>query len=927
MKKTMYKIKSIIPEIVWAEFARLFAIIAAVVRDDEGNLDPEYIQNAHSAFNAIIKLAYDRKASPISVQFDKVAVNTANQSILSNAMGIELGRRLATTNMISVSHKMFRTILAELPWQVADMNQVNANRRIELLQKLMLERLVGAGIEIVDAVGGKTRYGFITATPSQQKEGGMYMGKASVLATEPVQKALNFGRLFKDFNENVPTNAVEWLKNNALLATPATPTEYSIRKIIVMKAVKVKRMFKNVCRVNKDGTMTHLAEAELEQELFDGQMLTLVSGQIRGWCIKGFGVGLYAELIDPNTVVIDIDGNERRISDNIAICTDSCWKAKKFFSSYNAFCDAAEEIAQYIPDFDKIWVVRQPEEVDEDGEEVDYGRRLSRQTTQQWVNATTSELLHLTRKTRESLNKMKTYDGLVRLASEQAKPLAKRSDLAGLIEALPEIVLTDAVQDWAKAKYLRKQLDAAANKLNVPGNYPYIAMDPVAMVQVLVKGRNPMDEDLGVLKAGEVFNQKYKDGQKLFAVRYPANYQTGVVLVNRIIDIFRKLGDVAVLPVYGDTIIREDGDFDGDEMMFSPDKLVIKLTERMIEEFHPELIDFPHGRKTDMVPWGTRESRVQDIANALWRAMRYNEVGIYSNMSVRCMHLGKIEECKMMHVMAILCLDMVKGTEVDAKLLAKAEEIRSKVNRVCGGAMPYNQIFRDQRKKITGRKYMEPSNDTPDTISRMVMMTGDYSFDADGHELLDTWKMMTNGESIATRKGVMPEELAQAFVESYSRSNMDAENLKIYRAIQNGEPIGIAELLNAAFINEASMVYSFAGESLNDKKIAYRELIRDICFSIGRNRDLSDEELKNRVVNYAASVVVNSASRHIHEEKKNEYAMFVLRVFAVDFLRNVEKNRGILSFESFEARREAAQKNEDFDDSAMDESAQNLSID
>lgn len=926
MKKTMYKIKSVIPDVVWAEFAHLFAIIAAVVRDENGDLDPDYLQQAHCAFNAIIKMAHERRTTPIPVQFDKVVVNTANQSILSNVMGIELGKRLATTNMISVSHKMFRTILAELPWQVADMNQANANRRIELLQKLMLERLVGAGIEIVDAVGGRTRYGFITATPSQQKEGGMYMGKANVLASEPVQKALNFGRIFKEFNENVPTNAVEWLKNNALLATPATPTEYSIRKIIVMKAVKVKRMFKNVCRINPDGTMTHLDEAELEQELFDGQILTLVTGQIRGWCIKGFGVGLYAELINPDAVVIDIDGNERRIGDNIAICTDSCWKAKKFFASYAEFCDAAEAIAQYIPDFDKLWIVRQPEEVDEDGEEVDYGRRLSRQTTQQWVNATTAELLHLTRKTRESLNKMKTYDGLVRLASEQAKPLAKRSDMAGLVEALPEIVLTEAVQDWAKAKYLRKQLDAAANKLNVPGNYPYIAMDPVAMVQILVEGHNPNEEGLGVLKAGEVFNQKYKDGQKLFAVRYPANYQTGVVLTNRIVEVFKKLGDVAVLPLYGDTIIREDGDFDGDEMMFSPDKLVIKLTERMIEEFHPELIDFPHGRKTDMVPWGTRESRVQDIANALWRAMRYNEVGIYSNMSVRCMHLGKIEECKMMHVMAILCLDMVKGTEVSAELLAAAEGIRSSVNKLCRGAMPHNQRYRDQRKKITGRKYMEPSNDTPDTISRMIMTTGDYTFDANGHELLDAWKLMTDGGSISTRKGVMPEELAQAFLESYSRTDIGVDDLKVYQAIKNGEAIGVADVLRAGFANEASMAYSFTGDSLNDKKMAYRELIREICFTIGRDRGLTDEELKARVVNYAAGIVAKSASG-VHDEKKNEFAMFVLRVFAVDFLRNVERNKGISSYEGFEARREAAQKKEDFDDSVMDESAQDLSID
>lgn len=925
MKNNMYKIPAIIPEVIWDEYNHLFSIISAVEYDESGDLDPDYLANATKAFNSVIRKAHSEKNTPISVDWNKLVVNTAKQSILSNIMQIACGKRLATRNMISVSHRLFQTILARMPWQVADLNQMNAIRRMELLQKLVMYRMVYAGITIVDAVGGTERYGFIVATPSQQKCGGMYMGNARIMSLEHVQRALNFGRTFKTFNEEVPSDAVEWLKANALSATPAEPTEYSIRDIIVMPAVKVKHMFKNVCRIDENGVITHLDEAELEQELIDGQMLTLVTGQARGWCIKGLGIGLYAELIDPDAVVIDIDGKERRIGDAVAICTDSCWKAKKFFSSYSEFCDVAEELAEYIPGFDKLWIVREADELDEDGEEVDYGRRLSRQATQQWVHATTAQLLNLTRRSRNSLNKMKTYDGLVRLASEQAKPLAKRSDLAGLVEALPELVLTDGMQDWAATKYEKKQLDAAASRLNVPGNYPFIAMDPVAMKQVLVDGRNPLEEGLGVLQAGEVCNMKYKDGQKLFAVRYPANYQTAVVLKNRRIDIFAALGEVAILPMYGDTIIREDGDFDGDEMMFSPDELIIRLTEQMIDEFHPELIDFPHGKKAKMDVWGTRENRFEQIAEALWRAMRYNEVGIYSNMAVRCMHLHKMEECIMMHVMAILCLDMVKGAEVSAKLIETAEKIRASINTLCNGAMPYNQIFRDKRKGITGRKYLAPSNDTVDTISRMIMTTGDYSFDAEGHELFNAWKLMTDGGSDITRMGTLPEELAQAFVESYSRSDVNTDDLAVYRKIKNGERIGVAELMQAAATNEASMVYTCDGDTVNDKKAAYRELIREIAFALGRDSGLTDEELKSRVVNWAAKIAVTGAgARH---GKTARYSMFVMRVFAIDFLRNVERNNGVAAEDSFEVRRELAANGDDNDDSVMEISDEELEID
>ena len=723
----------------------------------------------------------------------------------------------------------------------------------------------------------------------------------------------------------IPTNAVEWMKANALSATPADPTEYSLRDVIVVKAVKIKKIFKHVAKVNTDGTITHLDECEIEQEMFDGQFMWLKnvpSGQLRGWCFKAMGLNgeMLISLVNgwEDMMITDIDGNKRRLGDAVGFCTDSCWKGSKFFDSYAEFCDKAEELAQFIPGMDKIWIVREAGEIDD--EEADYGRRLSRQATQQWVNASLAQLSNLTRSTRNALNKMKTYDGLVKLASEKSKPVQDRTDLAGLIEAMPELVTSAPMQDWAKSKYVRKQLNAAANRIHVNGNYPYICMDPLAMIQVHILGINPDSQDLGFLKAGEVCNFKYHDGQKLFAIRYPANYQTGTVLVNRIIDAFRGLGDVAVLPYYGDTIIREDGDFDGDEMMFCPDDIVIRLTEQMIDTFCPELIDFPHGKKAEMVPWETRDNRFDQISDALWRSMKFNLVGVYSNMSVRCMHLGKIEECIMMHVMAILCLDMVKGTEISPAILKAAEDIRSKVSKMCDGAMPWNQQFRDALIGVSDRKYMEPSNDTVDTITRLVMSTGEYTFDAQGHEVGDSWKLMTNGGSRITRKGVLDKALSDEFCQFFSRDNMSEEDLAIYRNLKEGKEIGVADLMREAAINESAMMYTCPGDTLDDKKCAYRELVREAAFKLGRTSGMPDDELKNSVINWAAKIAVTGEGMS-NADYRGKYAMFVMRVFALDFIRNIEANRGVAPEDTFEARRNAST------DDVMSITEDDLSID
>lgn len=200
MKTNMFKIISVTSSVLWKEYAPHFKVLAAVKRDEHGKIDENVLADAHAVFNAIIRKMNAEKDMPFTVHREECMTNTARQSLLSNIFFVKCGTRQVTENMISVAHNLFRTPISTMPKEVADLNPDVAERRIELLQKMVMKRLTSRGIDIIEKDGTKKHYGFIVATPSQQKNGGMYMGLDKVMSMEPVQKALNFGWLFNEFN-------------------------------------------------------------------------------------------------------------------------------------------------------------------------------------------------------------------------------------------------------------------------------------------------------------------------------------------------------------------------------------------------------------------------------------------------------------------------------------------------------------------------------------------------------------------------------------------------------------------------------------------------------------------------------------------------------------------------------------------------------
>lgn len=929
MNKASYKLRSIYSNTLFGEdYNKLFAALK-VERDENNELNAEQLAIARNAFNALVLRVNLDAAKPFEVNIKDCFVNNGKQSIASDVMMVEYGRMAPTTRMISVHHALFNTMLAKACWQVAGNDQRQAVARIEAVEKAILDRLVSSGVLLKTATG-EIRYGFLGATPSQKKTGSCYMGEAGIMALEPVQKALNAGRLFKEFNETMKTDAVELTTMNSYMFTPSAPTSYRMHDIIVMDSIAIKQTFKKICRIGDDGKLHRLTDAELEVTKFDGMVLFVLNGQLRGWMFKGYGCDKDAvikycieiEGHDPDEIIIDKYGVEHRFSDVVGITTTDAWKGSKYFGTYQEYLNVLDELVNYFPNIDKVWVVREAG-VNEEGEDIaDFGRTLSRQTTQQFMNASLAELAALTKYSRNHLKRLKTFDGLKKSLGEEAKPLQERSDFAALIDYCPELELADTVQTYSKTVWTNEKTKACSNKIRIGGNYPYIIMDPVAMAQILIFHHDPNEQGLGLLKGNEVNNTKYRDNVKLFSIRYPSNYMTATVVINRRFQVFDSLGEVAVISYYGDWIIRQDGDFDGDEAMFSPNKLLIKLTEQMIARYQPELIDFPHGRKSEKAVFGTRANRNKQIAECLWRAMKFNTVGIYSNLAVACFYLKDMDSAIMAHVMAILSIDMVKGVQVPQGIINKAEAIQKRIRKEMQYCMPWNQQFRDALKHITGRAYLAcDKSSTPDMIASLICSdVGEYAFDGQGHVLTgDTMLAIMNGSNMSTRQGVVPAEFAAAMRDAFSRTDKNAEDLEFYRKLANGQKVGIKDILEAAAINESAMVYSCPGETVNDKRIEYRKMIRHICLNLGSNEDWTTkdgvlipiDERHARVVNYAAKLFINGIGDT--EEDRSRIGMFVGRTFAIDFINNYEANNSITGDDTLEARRQIAMLAETID--------------
>lgn len=874
----------------------------ALIEDKDGNTikkdnrAPQWLVRGRALALQLISIL-DGKNEPFVVEAKDCIVNNVSRSQLSDIMGVEYGEKTPCKQILSVNYDL--TKIFRIYWKFLAEKYEDSEKILHKIRVKVANRLVANGV-VLKTGGNEVRYNMLASSPSQQKKGQAYMGEHETMKV--VERHLEFGWTMEDAILNRPDNSAEWLKRNATLMTPSKRITIDgergvkISKILMMKDVDTERYLDNVVTID-GGKLTPAERKLISMTMFDGQGLWLKQGrpttQGRGTAMKVMIVALPDYVLPEYTT--DIMGNKVRVADYDVLMTKSCWKASKMGMNWYQFRDTVTELAKTCPGYDELYSVRYSDR--EIGDE-ENPRNLARQATQQWVTMPDEDIEKLTRATRRWLKNNKKYRVLLAKLGEWDRPEEERSPIAKLFNRVPQLIVHPYIQQWLRSWWTTRRNKACSGRIRTNGMYPYIVQDPIAMIQILLEGRDPNAEDIGIVPAGMVNLPKVKTGREVYAIRYPANYMVGMVLTQFNAPEFRQLGNVAVLSARDDTIFRADGDFDGDEMLFIFDSLVIETMKRVIREYNPTLIDFPHSKVACDKPFGTREKFCEEIAEALVRAQEYNLVGTYSNLAVICLQQASIapnalarskwlNAAKVAHVGAIVCLDMVKGANVPKELLALLESLNKNVRE--NYSMPWNQQFSHPEND----KISERSNSTQDKIAGLIYDdAGAFNVEFEEGDDVVTWgSSMVDLFSVCNpvtsfRRWVVDEN---AVTRLHGCHFEDSNDQDVWAKLENGKDVGLSEWLMLGWHNASSLLWKMSGADMvakrNELNWFLREQIMDNIRRPWLREDGTEVSMSSKYATFLRDIVKATLGKNkVDEDKKGSFAMFMLRVFAEDIL-------------------------------------------
>ena len=922
-----YKVRAIPVMKLYAEQAELLKRMNELVAVPEEERKAGWLQEGKQLFQQFAESF--KSMSKFTVDAKDCVVNNVSGSAMSDIMGVKYGSENACKEMVLVNYD---TNALKVYWNFAGDTYKQADERLHKMRVYVVDRLLREGLT-VKVNGEEIHYDMLSSSNSQQKKGQAYMGETETM--KRTEELREFGLKLEKAIECRPDNAPEWLKRNATLTTPSKIYKdekghtISIRKVLMVSDVEIDRIFDNVTTVDgkgKSGLHTEAKKA-LHATMFDGQGLALKKGipssQMRGPALK-FMLCALPEYKLPE-YAIDIMGRKVRVADYDIMLSKSCWKAAKMGMNWQEYVDMVTALAEKCEGYDLMRSVRYSDR--EIGDE-ENPRNLARQATQQWVTLPDDVIEQLTRKTRNWLKNHKRYWTILSELGEWDKPVEERSAMAKLFNKVPQLVMHPYIKQWLETSWNAKRDKACSGRIRTKGQYPYIVQDPIAMIQIMLEGKDPNGEGLGVIAAGFVNLPKVSNGRKVYAIRYPANYIVGMVLEQINVPAFANLGNVAVISYYGDTIVRADGDFDGDEMLFIFDQIVIETMERIIREYKPSLIDFPHVKVACNKPFGDKDTFITEIASALVRAQEYNLVGRYSNLAVRCLHMASLAKtpleraywlnyAKYAHVGAILCLDLVKGgvTSEVKDLLDRLEGIYDEVTKRC--KMPWNQIF--SHRELTMDKVMPRSLSTQDRIAGAIFDdAGAFAVEFDegdtpiewNNELFRAMWPDANIKTTSVREWIVPSEDADRL---HGCRFEDENDKKVWSQIDGNKPIGLVDWLILGWHNSSSILWKMTGADMAEKRNELDYYIRKVVMDNVRCVEWISKDgyiftltekyasLVKNVIRMAFGVWIDDKTGEMSEKpsqidntRKGSLAMFVMQIFAQYILAFIE-NDGIVS--------------------------------
>lgn len=833
-------------------------------------------------------------------------------------------------------------------------------------QKDVEHQLLWYGVNVVEKSGLKKLYTAVGSSAAHQKSEKILFGETAEMKNH--EQFFWFGKSMDQFVSTKTTTGAEFWKARANLLRPwMKPFETgecvaNVRKdLLVVKDCEKNyeilwaRTIGKVTEGKNKGAMYEDAKALYKAILGDGAMISLVlllqQGQGSGLLFKGFvtdGVSSIEEVCRKhgisieefmNMKVLGIDGKMHRVGDYRFICGEGCWKGDKVFDSYDEYLDWMDAMEEKHPGISNLYLLRQAEEI-EDEEKV---RRLTRTLIQQWMFMSKKEIRKITKRARLGLKKDKTFYGAVAKLAGLWKTDEERTEIEKLFEECPWLIMNPNIQDYLKERWERKQTEYASGKFKTEGQYPYIMQDPVALLEVWVLGMSPDDPTLGVLKNGEVSCADVPEGRELLCVRFPANFLTAQVRVNKACKrAFASLNNVMVLSIHDVILIIQDGDVDGDEMCVIYNKLAIRLTKRMNEKFNPPVVLFKHGGKPPRKITGSKEAFVREMAVSLWKAKKYDSVGLYANLAMRCAYLAAIayrqNDMKTVDKYllwmsaastgAILAIDQVKGNDVDQSLINWLDSIQKSVDKAFTQIAeeagfersiarkkrnPFIQYFvAEAKRRPIGKEVCLPLNEDNflDELSGFMLRdTGKWeNFDTAGV----VWNKAAAKEVLTSRlpdtrvpAGVVTKEMLELLGDNWFKLRaVTAEEKAMDKTAGTlakmgvGKLIGFKDFVLLLWRNESSMAYNMDGGNLQEKKDEYVDVCRKLLMMLAESGDWSSKKgvtEKDRWDVVVNNLVIDALelwnSGNGLDKKKGSYAMFCLKLVAPELRENAKKNR------------------------------------
>lgn len=634
------------------------------------------------------------------------------ESELADVIGVNYDAKVTQNSIWVINHDTWNVVESFAPFGWLGLDTIK-----EQIADLLLNRYVRSGINV-----GGTRLFNYTASAADLKVG------AALACSENCWRqhgdALNFlfgaereERMNRKFTgaELLKVRAVSTSKSVSLSRITMKEETITVDNVIVLRDAKFNFKLKNVLAIDKNGKAVLKEELDHNHCLFDGQMLVIDgegdgvfpdSAQVRmARVVKSFAVrttwstmrDIYARFGEkmPETIS-DMWGKSHAFGKGVVvIITESCIKGLKWFGS------TTETPWEHISRVAKETGVAELRVCNWASEPKDDRRKVSRQLIQQLFTADNGDIAPIVKRNVKILLRAKDPDVVMAKLQERDAEDGKESRKAKLFRELPEAVGIPEVYDRLAHSWDVRLATACVKPSIREAGYSYIATDIVAFVGILLLNKTP--EEAEFLKRNEVSVPGRRDGQETFLMRHPANMLTGVVLKNRNSRFYHDSGNVVFLPVYPEVIIRCDGDFDGDEALWSTDHFIVKLFKDMITRVHPWMIDFPHDKAPD-VKITSGSQMATEIAKAMRLGQEYYLVGKYSNLATKLLNklrpwMGQpdnygpdyeyiLRDAAVAHVLTILMIDSMKTGLTPVGLVKKATEIQMRSGK--GGA---NQAF------------------------------------------------------------------------------------------------------------------------------------------------------------------------------------------------------------------------------------------